>query len=84
MKTDNSDNEAVRDICEEIAKAERKMTILKRDKLMLTTKLDLLCQKIGSNRKNVKSFRSGVGGEDNETGSDAMFSNSNHVQSERF
>lgn len=60
------------------------MTILKRDKLMLTTKFDLLCQKIDSNRKNVKSFRSAVSGEDNETGSDTIFSNSNHVQSERF
>jgi len=81
VKIDNSDNRAIEETRREIAEAEKKLSILRHDKLVLTAYLDLLDMKIRLKRKQ----NSGVGStavdyaeDDNEMISETL-SHSEHV-----
>ncbi|CAH1714226.1 uncharacterized protein LOC114128527 [Aphis gossypii] len=82
VKIDNSDSRAIEETRREIAEAEKKLKILKRDKLVLTANLDFLDKTIrGVNRKPNLGVRSTVDYaeyDDNETISET-FSYSDHV-----
>lgn len=58
IKTDNIDNNAVEQIRREIAKADKKITVLRHDNLMLTAKLDLLGRNNRENLNSKSSFQS--------------------------
>ncbi|KAL4147870.1 hypothetical protein QTP88_002203 [Uroleucon formosanum] len=81
VKIDNSDNRAIEETRREIAEAEKKLRILRHDKLVLTANVDLLDMTIRLKRKP----NSGVGSivvdyaeDDNEMISETLF-HSEHV-----